>query len=63
MGGATGSRLRPRYKEIQDMRLFEDTVSEEVTDKLSNLSFVFFFELKRRVEERQSDKLRSGRFM
>ena len=37
-----GSRLRPRYKEMKDMRLFEDIVSEDVSDKLSDRALVFF---------------------
>ena len=34
--GNAGSRLRPRYKEMKGMRLFEDIVSEEVSDKFSD---------------------------
>ena len=31
--GNTGSRLRHRHTEMKDMRLFENIVSEEVSDK------------------------------
>ena len=37
-----GSRLRPRHTEMKDMRLFEDIVSEEVSDKCFDQALVFF---------------------
>ena len=36
-----GRPLRPRYKEIKDMKLFEDIVSEEVSEKFSDHGRLF----------------------
>ena len=57
--GNAGSPLRPRKKEMKGMRLFEDIVSEEVSDKCFDQALVFF-QLERMVEERERHSLRGG---
>ena len=58
-----GSLLRPRHTEMKDMRLFEDIVSEEVSDKFSGPGRACLFQLERKVGERESHPLRSGSFL
>ena len=40
--GNAGSPLRPRKKEMKGMRLFEDVVSEEVSEKFSDQARLSF---------------------
>ena len=57
-----GRPLRPRHTEMKDMKLFEDIVSEEVSDKLFRPWALVFCQLERKVEERESDTLRGRSF-
>ena len=57
-----GRPLRPRYKEMKGMRSFSKTLCPKKSARSFPNRGACLFQLERKVEERESDAVRSGSF-